>query len=393
METHPVLHFGDTRIAFASRTDAQLKKAYWLFRMMHSPTLVKMLTGMAEWSFRLHLPIDWAVRATVFDHFCGGESIAGCEPVIDKLNQYGIGTILDYSVEGKANEKELDACKAEIIRTIEKAKADSRIPYSVFKVTGVIRFALLEKVGAKQRLNASEEAEWHRAKQRVYDICHAAFVAQQPLFIDAEDSWIQDPIDQLVEEMMQQYNREQPLIYNTLQMYRHDRLEHLKNAYQQAQQGGYWYAAKLVRGAYMEKERERAEKMGYPSPIQPDKAATDRDYDAALAFCIDHIDGMAVCSGSHNENSNQLLAKLMAEKGLQNNDYRICFAQLYGMSDHISYNLAHAGYNVAKYVPYAPIRSMMPYLIRRAQENTSIAGQMGRELSLLLKELKRRKQQ
>jgi proline dehydrogenase len=391
METHPALHFGDTRIAFASRTDAQLKKAYWLFRMMHSPTLVKMLTGLAEWSFRLHLPIDWAVRATVFDHFCGGESIAGCEPVIDKLNQFGIGTILDYSVEGKSAEKELDACKAEIIRTIEKAKGDSRIPFSVFKVTGVIRFELLEKVSAQQRLTAAEEAEWHRAKHRVQEICHAAYVAKQPLFIDAEDSWIQDPIDQLVSEMMQQYNREQPLIYNTLQMYRHDRLAHLTNAYQQAQAGGYWYAAKLVRGAYMEKERERAAKMGYPSPIQPDKAATDRDYDQALRFCIDHIDGLAVCSGSHNESSNLLLAQLMAEKGLKNDDYRICFAQLYGMSDHISYNLAHAGYNVAKYVPYAPIRSMMPYLIRRAQENTSIAGQMGRELGLLTKEIKRRK--
>lgn len=391
METHPALNFSDTKIAFASKSNQQLRKAYWLFRMMHSPTLVKVLTGAAEISFKLHLPIDWAIRATVFDHFCGGESIAGCEPAIEELDKFKIGTILDYSVEGKENEKELDACKFEIIRTIEKARHDSRIPFSVFKVTGVVRFELLEKVNSHARLNPTETAEWVRARERVHAICHAAWEAKQMLFIDAEDSWIQDAIDNLVSEMQREFNKEQPIVFNTLQMYRHDRLAYLQKSYAEARAGNYWYAVKLVRGAYMEKERERAAEKGYPSPIQPDKAASDRDYDAAVAFCVDHIDHMAVCSGSHNENSNLKLASLMAEQGHPTNHPRIWFAQLYGMSDHISYNLAHAGYNVAKYVPYAPIKSMMPYLIRRAQENTSIAGQMGRELGLLVKEMARRK--
>jgi len=353
--------------------------------------MVRILTGAAEISFKLHLPIDWAIRATVFDHFCGGESIAGCEAVIEELDKFKIGTILDYSVEGKENEKELDACKFEIIRTIEKARHDNRIPFSVFKVTGVVRFELLEKVNSHVRLSPTETAEWTRARERVHAICHAAWEAKQMLFIDAEDSWIQNAIDHLVTDMQREFNKEQPIVFNTLQMYRHDRLAYLQKCYAAAREEKYWYAVKLVRGAYMEKERERAAAKGYLSPIQPDKTASDRDYDAAVAFCVEHIDYMGVCSGSHNEDSNLKLAHLMAKKGIPANHPLVWFAQLYGMSDHISYNLTHAGYNVAKYVPYAPIKSMMPYLIRRAQENTSIAGQMGRELGLLLKELKRRK--
>jgi len=391
METHPALNFSDTKIAFASKTNQQLRKAYWLFRLMHSPTMVRILTGAAEISFKLHLPIDWAIRATVFDHFCGGESIAGCEAVIEELGKFKIGTILDYSVEGKENEKELDACKFEIIRTIEKARHDNRIPFSVFKVTGVVRFELLEKVNSHVRLSPTETAEWTRARERVHAICHAAWEAKQMLFIDAEDSWIQNAIDHLVTDMQREFNKEQPIVFNTLQMYRHDRLAYLQKCYAAAREEKYWYAVKLVRGAYMEKERERAAAKGYLSPIQPDKTASDRDYDAAVAFCVEHIDYMGVCSGSHNEDSNLKLAHLMAKKGIPANHPLVWFAQLYGMSDHISYNLTHAGYNVAKYVPYAPIKSMMPYLIRRAQENTSIAGQMGRELGLLLNELKRRK--
>lgn len=391
METHPALNFSDTKIAFASKTNQQLRKAYWLFRLMHSPTMVRILTGAAEISFKLHLPIDWAIRATVFDHFCGGESIAGCEAVIEELDKFKIGTILDYSVEGKENEKELDACKFEIIRTIEKARHDNRIPFSVFKVTGVVRFELLEKVNSHVRLSPTETAEWTRARERVHAICHAAWEAKQMLFIDAEDSWIQNAIDHLVTDMQREFNKEQPIVFNTLQMYRHDRLAYLQKCYAAAREEKYWYAVKLVRGAYMEKERERAAAKGYLSPIQPDKTASDRDYDAAVAFCVEHIDYMGVCSGSHNEDSNLKLAHLMAKKGIPANHPLVWFAQLYGMSDHISYNLTHAGYNVAKYVPYAPIKSMMPYLIRRAQENTSIAGQMGRELGLLLNELKRRK--
>ncbi len=391
MEPQPALQFNDTFIAFASKSNLQLRKAYWLFKAMHSPTSVKFLTTAAQLSLKLHLPVDWAIKATVFEHFCGGESITGCEPTIEQLAKYQIGTILDYSVEGKENEAEFDSCKFEIIHTIQKAKGDKRIPFSVFKVTGVIRFGLLEKVNSKAKLNPTELAEWGRAKERVHAICKAAHDASQMLFIDAEESWIQDAIDELATEMMVEFNKNKPIVFNTLQMYRHDRLAYLKRSYEAARTGKYWYAVKLVRGAYMEKERARAAEKGYASPIQPDKASSDRDYDEAVSFCLEHIEHLAFCSGSHNEQSNLELAKKMGELGLEVNHPRIWFAQLLGMSDHISYNLSHAGYNVAKYVPYGPVKSVMPYLIRRAEENTSIAGQMGRELGLLTKEIARRK--
>ncbi len=361
-----------------------------MFKMMNAKWLVDVLSAVAPVAIKLHLPINWAVKATVYDQFCGGESIAGCEKTIKELADYQIGTILDYSVEGKESEKEFDACQAEIIRTIQKAKGDNRIPFSVFKVTGVVRFALLEKLQSGAALSPTEQAEWDRAKARVQAIAAAAHQAQQALFIDAEESWIQDAIDGLVTELMQQFNQQAPIVYNTIQLYRHDRLAYMQQAFVEAKAAGYWYAVKLVRGAYMEKERERAEEMGYPSPIQPNKAASDRDYNEALRFCVEHIEHLAVCSGSHNEESNQLLARLMQEKGLAAGHDRIWFAQLKGMSDHLSFNLSHAGYNVAKYVPYGPVPSVLPYLIRRAHENTSIAGQMSRELSLLVKERQRR---
>jgi proline dehydrogenase len=391
MQQHPPLDFSNTAVAFASKSNRDLQKSYWMFKMMNAKWLVDLLSAVAPVAIKLHLPINWAVKATVYDQFCGGESIAGCEKTIKELADYQIGTILDYSVEGKESETEFDACQAEIIRTIEKAQGDSRIPFSVFKVTGVVRFALLEKVQSGVALNPTEQAEWNRAKARVQAIAAAAHQAQQALFIDAEESWIQDAIDGLVTELMQQFNRQSPIVYNTIQLYRHDRLAYMQKAFAEAKAAGYWYAVKLVRGAYMEKERERAEEKGYPSPIQPNKAASDRDYNEALRFCVEHIEHLAVCSGSHNEDSNQLLARLMQEKGLETGHDRIWFAQLKGMSDHLSFNLSHAGYNVAKYVPYGPVPSVLPYLIRRAHENTSIAGQMSRELSLLVKERQRRR--
>lgn len=390
MQQHPPLDFSNTAVAFASKSNRDLQKSYWMFKMMNAKWLVDILSAVAPVAIKLHLPINWAVKATVYDQFCGGESIMGCEKTIKELADYQIGTILDYSVEGKESEKEFDACQAEIIRTIEKAQGDSRIPFSVFKITGVVRFGLLEKVQLGAELTGPDQAEWSRAKARVQAIAAAAHQAQQALFIDAEESWIQDAIDGLVTELMVQFNRQSPIVYNTIQLYRHDRLVYMQKAFAEAKAAGYWYAVKLVRGAYMEKERERAEDKGYPSPIQPNKAASDRDYNEALRFCVEHIEHLAVCSGSHNEDSNQLLARLMQEKGLEAGHDRIWFAQLKGMSDHLSFNLSHAGYNVAKYVPYGPVPSVLPYLIRRAHENTSIAGQMSRELSLLVKERQRR---
>jgi proline dehydrogenase len=393
MELLHRIDFSNTNIAFAGKSNQELRKSYWMFRLMNAKWLVDTLSLLAPLAIKLRLPIDWAVKATVYQQFCGGETIEGCENAIAELNKYHIGTILDYSVEGKASEAEFDACEAEIIRTIEKARGDHRIPFSVFKVTGVARFELLEKINRHETLTPRELEEWGRIWKRVHNIAKTAQRADQPLLIDAEESWIQGTIDQLVTQLMEEFNKEKPIVYNTIQLYRHDRLAYLKQSYVRAREGNYWYAVKLVRGAYMEKERARAQELDYPSPIQPNKAASDRDFNEALKFCVEHIENLALCSGSHNERSNLYLVELMIQHQLPPYHRHIWFAQLKGMSDHISYNLAFAGYNVCKYLPYAPVRAMLPYLIRRAQENTSIAGQMSRELSLILRERKRREQQ
>jgi proline dehydrogenase len=306
------------------------------------------------------------------------------------LAQSGIGTILDHSVEGADNEDALDHTVAEVLRTIAVAKGRKEVPFCVFKPTGIARVAILEKVSAKAALSPAEEAEWQRAQKRMEKICAAAAEADVPTLIDAEESWIQDAIDHLAQRMMERYNTRHALIYNTVQLYRHDRLAFLQRSTEEAKAKGYFLGMKLVRGAYMEKERERAAEKGYPSPIQPDKAASDRDYDAALRYCVDHIDRVRIVAGTHNEQSSLLLARLMNERGLAHEDPRICFSQLLGMSDNISYNLAQAGYRVAKYVPYGPVREVMPYLMRRANENTSARGQSGRELTLILQERERR---
>lgn len=315
-----------------------------------------------------------------------------CNATMQQLYDYGIGSILDYSVEGKEAEDEFEHTTEEIILTIYKAKGNPQIPFCVFKTTGLARFDLLAKVNQREALTIEEQQEFDRVKKRIERICQTAYDNNVRIFIDAEESWIQDTIDGLCREMMLKYNHKQAIVYNTIQLYRHDRLDFLKHSYEDALKHNYYLGLKLVRGAYMEKERERAEKMGYPSPIQPDKAASDRDYDEALKFCVKHIDRISICAGTHNENSSMLLVQLMNEHHIAPNDSRIYFSQLYGMSDHISYNLSNAGYNVAKYLPYGPVKSVLPYLFRRAAENTSVKGQAGRELTLLQREVARRKQ-
>jgi proline dehydrogenase len=384
--------FSNTEIAFRSKSDGELLKAYYLFRLISSPALVKTGKVLVNLALRLRIPIGWAIRGNVFRQFCGGENIAQCARATAVLDKFRIGTILDYSVEGKESEADLDHTCQEIQRTLETAGGNAHIPFCVFKVTGISRFALLEKVNAGESLSAGEASEWGRVRQRVDALCSMAHRTGTPLFIDAEDSWIQHAIDGLAEEMMDKYNRQGCVVYTTVQMYRHDRLAYLRRLHAKAKAGGYSIGVKLVRGAYMEKERKRAAELGYRDPIQPDKQSSDRDFDLAVAFCVDHLENIAICCGSHNEESSLKLAKLMESRGLARNDKRVYFAQLYGMSDHISFNLADAGYNVAKYVPYGPIREVMPYLIRRAQENTSVKGQTGRELSLITAERKRRKE-
>jgi proline dehydrogenase len=348
-------------------------------------------TKAAKFALALGLPVQGIIKNTVFEQFCGGETIEECGPTVERLSASNIGSILDYSVEGKSDEADFDRTKEETIRTVLRAKDDPRIPFSVFKVTGIAPLGTLEKLSAKRKLDAKGQAKCERIHNRVQEICEAAYSIGQPVFIDAEESWIQDAIDRLAIEMMEKFNREKPIVFNTWQMYRTDRLEHLKETRRAATRDGYILGAKLVRGAYMEKERERAEEMGYPSPIHPDKASTDYAYDTAIDYCLSHINEVAFVAGTHNEISTQHLVKKMHDKGISTDHPHIFFSQLFGMSDNLSYMLAKNGYSVSKYVPYGPVQDAVPYLIRRAEENTSMTGQVSRELDLIEKELRRRK--
>jgi proline dehydrogenase len=384
------LNFQDTATAFADKSDAELQEKYRMFKMMNSPFLNGIGTAAAEFALALGLPVKGLIKETLYKQFCGGETIEECQPTIEKLGRSRIGTILDYSVEGKSEEKVFHQTKTEIYRTITRAGQDEYIPFAVFKVTGLVRTEILEKVSAGAELLKSEREEWERGKNRVFELCEYAHSIKQPVFIDAEESWLQDAIDSLATQMMEKYNCEAPIIYNTLQMYRHDRLEFLKKSYQVARENGYFYAAKLVRGAYMEKERDRAEEFGYPSPIQPTKEASDRDFNAAVEFCLDNIESISFVAGTHNEQSTRFITEKIEEKNIAHDHPHANFSQLYGMSDNLSYVLAKNGYNVSKYVPYGPVKDTVPYLIRRAQENSSVMGQTSRELEMIARELKRR---
>jgi proline dehydrogenase len=384
------LSFDNTQIAFSAKSNADLKQSYWLFKMISSPVMVKFGSAATKAALGLHLPISGMVKATIFKQFCGGENIAECSGTIENLGKFNIGTILDYSVEGKETEKDFERTCLEIIHTVERAAGNSKIPFSVFKTTGIARLPMLEKKSSSKALSAEDIAEWEAVVKRVDQICATAHQLKVPVFIDAEESWIQPAIDALALEMMNKYNKESAIVYNTYQLYRKDRYDFLAGNILEASQQNFFLGAKLVRGAYMEKERERAASQGYPSPIQDNKEATDRDFDRAVALCMENIERVAFCAGTHNEKSSATLVDLMKKKSLPNTDKRIYFSQLLGMSDHISYNMAAQGYCVAKYVPYGPVREVLPYLIRRAQENTSVKGQTGRELSLIIREKERR---
>jgi proline dehydrogenase len=385
------LDFRDTETAFADKTNSQLKEKYRLFKILNSPFLNTIGTGAARFALALGLPVEGLIKSTIFEQFCGGETIEECEERIEELGASGIGTILDYSVEGKTTESDFDDTKDEIIRTIERAKNDKNIPFAVFKVTGIAPLGTLERMSRKKKLDAKSQAKCERIHNRIDQICGYAHSIGQPVFIDAEETWIQDAIDRMATDMMEKYNQDDPIVFNTLQMYRKDRLQYLRDARKRAVAGQYILAVKLVRGAYMEKERERAEEFGYESPIHDSKAATDRDYDAAIEYCLRHLDDIAFVAATHNENSTQMLVKKMHDMGLKADHPNIFFSQLYGMSDNLSYVLAKNHYHVSKYVPYGPVRDAVPYLIRRAQENTSVTGQVSRELELIEKELRRRK--
>lgn len=382
--------FDDTKVAFGAQSDADLNRAFWLFKIISYNWLVRISPPFVNFSLKAKLPVKGLIRHTVFNHFCGGETIDDCNSTIDKLNRFHIGTILDYSVEGKESEVDFQRSLDQTLATIHSAKNNSAIPFCVFKPTGFVRFEILEKENADAALSEVENKELLRFYDRVELICKTGFENHVPVFVDAEESWIQNVVDDIVQNMMMKYNKESVIVYNTIQMYRHDRLQFFKDSLKHARENKYLAGFKIVRGAYMEKERERALKMNYPSPIQAKKNHTDRDYNEALKTSIENLDILSVCAGTHNEESNLLLTDLMAKNNIENNHPHVWFSQLYGMSDHISYNLAKVGYNVCKYVPYGPVVSVLPYLIRRAQENTSVAGQTSRELSLITKEKKRR---
>jgi len=385
------ISFENTAIAFAYKDERALRRAWWLFSMLAVPLLVRIGKHLIQFAFRLGLPINWAVKPTVYKHFVGGESLSDCQPVVRALEKYNVRAILDYSVEGTEKEEDFEDALAETLQSIRHAASDPSIPFAVFKPTAFTTATLLEKASSGVRLSEDEAAQAERFRSRIDTLCSTGHKLGVPVLIDAEDSWYQPFIDEVVTGMMEKYNTEKAMVYNTLQMYRRDRLDHLHKAHAEAVKKGYFYGVKFVRGAYMEKERRRALRLGYPDPIQPDKASTDRDYDAALRFSVENIDRISIFNGTHNEKSSRYLAELCIEKGIARNDERVWFSQLYGMSDHISFNLAHAGFNVAKYVPYGPVKAVLPYLIRRAEENTSIAGQTSRELRLIRREKHRRK--
>jgi proline dehydrogenase len=386
-----MISFDNTDIAFKSKSNGQLNKAYWLFKIISFPLIVKIGKLLMPLSLTLRLPIRGLIKSSIFSQFCGGESINECKSTIEKLGKFNVGTILDYSVEGQHSFEQVEHTVQEIIHTIERGAEDPFIPFAVFKITGVADFSLLEKVSSGNHLTDSEKLEYLQVVSRIKRICKRAYDCNLPIFIDAEESWIQQAIDDLAMEMMKEFNKERVIIYNTLQMYRWDRLAYLKSCLESSEHHNFFYGVKLVRGAYMEKERLRAKKEGYPSPIQADKLATDKDFDLALDFIVENNERFALCAGTHNEDSSIRLTHLMDKFKIDPSNNRFYFAQLLGMSDHISFNLSHAKYNVAKYVPYGPVKEVMPYLLRRADENTSVAGQTGRELSLILREKKRRK--
>lgn len=383
--------FENTEVAFALKSDSQLERAYFLFRMIQNQPMVRIGSAVTNFALKAHLPIEGLIRSTVFDHFCGGVTEEDCIPIIENMyNNGNVHSVLDYSVEGKDEEESFDNALEKILKILNFCEEKNSIPYAVFKPTGFGRFALYQKISEGEKLSIGESKEWEKVKDRYHKVCKLALEKDVPLLIDAEESWMQKAADDLIEELMEIYNKDKAIVFNTLQMYRHDRMQYLKELHAKAHQKGFHIGMKVVRGAYMEKERERAKEMGYDSPICINKKATDKNYDDAIRYMMEHKK-MALFAGTHNEESSYLLMNLAKEYKIKNNDKRLWFGQLFGMSDHISYNLANEGYNVAKYLPFGPVRDVMPYLIRRAEENTSVAGQTSRELNLLKTERKRRK--
>lgn len=383
--------FNNTEVAFGLKSDSELERAYFLFRLIKSEPLVKIGTAVTKFALKSSLPVEGLIRASVFDHFCGGVNEKDCLPIIDKMFSKGVYSVLDYSVEGKEEEIQFDRVMEKSLALIQFVKEKEALPFAVFKPTGFGRLKIYQKVSEKADLTEDERQEWQRVLKRYERVAKACFDQDVSLLVDAEESWMQDAADDILESLMEQYNKEKVIIFSTLQLYRHDRMDYLKKLHQRSREKGYKIGMKLVRGAYMEKERERAQIKKYQDPICATKALTDENFNAVLDYMFENLDDMAIFCGTHNEESSYLLMDKINKSDHSKSDPRLWFGQLYGMSDHISFNLAAEGFNVAKYLPFGPVKDVMPYLIRRAEENTSVAGQTNRELDLISREKKRRK--
>lgn len=391
-EPHPKINFDNTEIAFANKSNKELKRTSRLFKLMSNSLLTKLLSSVGLVAVKYNLPFArYSVKQTIYEQFCGGETLLDCQTAIDKLYENNALTILDYGAEGKSTPEEHDEVKDQIIQSVQLAAANNSVPVVVCKISGIADNGLLERLQDSKVRSAEDQKDYEKLYERLNEICNIGHELGVGIFIDAEESWMQITIDKLAIEMMSKYNREKVIVYNTYQLYRHDKLAQMKSDYKVSQEEGYLFGAKFVRGAYMEKERNRAEEMNYESPIQKDKAATDKDYNEAIKFCVENYETIGSCCATHNEESSLYQAELIAEMGLDKTHPHLNFSQLYGMSDQITFNLASAGYNVGKYVVYGPVREVIPYLIRRAQENTSVTGEMGRELKFIQTEIKRRK--
>jgi len=390
MSVRSTIDFNNTEYAFAIKSDKELRKSAWLFGMMSNPSLVSVGTSAAMLALKLRLPVTWAIKETIFQQFCGGTTLLNCVPTIDKMAEKGVTTMLDYGTEAKQTETDFNKTMRSIQDAIRFGQQNDTVQVVTMKLTGLMPFRLLEKLNDGEDLNAREQEIFNAGKKRVDSICHIANENGVQVYIDAEESWIQNPIDSIASKMMARYNKEKAIVFNTFQMYRHDRLAFLKESFAFAKENNVILGAKLVRGAYMEKEGKRAKKMGYSSPIQKSKKATDNDYNAALKFCVDNYKHISVCAATHNAESSIYLAEMIEKRNIPRNHPHFTFCQLYGMSDNLTFNLSKAGFTASKYLVYGPVKDVVPYLIRRAQENTSVTGDVGRELKFIQKELKRR---
>lgn len=386
----PLVDFENTEYAFAMKSDRELKKSAWLFKMMQNTALVQVGSSLALLALKLRLPVQWAIKRTIFEQFCGGTTLLECVPTIQKMADYGVTTMLDYGTEGKQTEEEFNKTMRATNNSIRFGQRNAAVHVVTVKISGLMEFRLLEKKQAGEPLTEAEQHAYESGIKRVDSICHVARENHVQVYFDAEETWVQDSIDEIVMDMIERYNTEQAIVFNTIQLYRHDRLAYLKASHQRTLASGVILGVKLVRGAYLDKERERAKRLGYTDPMQPDKASTDRDYDAAIDYCAEHYQTISFCAATHNAASSLRLVNTMSQLDIPRNHPHFVFCQLYGMSDNLTFNLSRAGFTASKYVVYGAVKEAVPYLIRRAQENSAVTGDVSRELNLLQREIQRR---